>query len=178
LSVENIAARLDDRFRLLKRDDKTALPRQQTLRALIDWSYDLLTEPEKKVLRRLAVFFGGFTLEAVEAVACGDDLDLGSGLDLLTQLVEKSLVVLDPDSGRYRLLEMLRQYTLERLEESGEAAVIRTRHLRFFLALAERARPELAGPAQGEWLKRLELRRGKPLARRSWCDPGAKSAGC
>jgi len=176
LSVENIAARLDDRFRLLKRDDKTALPRQQTLRALIDWSYDLLTEPEKKVLRRLAVFFGGFTLEAVEAVACGDDLDLGSGLDLLTQLVEKSLVVLDPDSGRYRLLETVRQYTLECLDESGEAAVVRTHHLRFFLALAERARPELAGPDQGEWLTRLDLERENLLSAHTWCDRAEEGA--
>jgi len=176
LSVENIAARLDDRFRLLKRDDKTALPRQQTLRALIDWSYDLLTEPEKKVLRRLAVFFGGFTLEAVEAVACGDDLDLGSGLDLLTQLVEKSLVVLDPDSGRYRLLETVRQYTLECLDESGEAAVVRTHHLRFFLALAERARPELAGPDQGEWLTRLDLERETLLSAHTWCDRAEEGA--
>jgi predicted ATPase/class 3 adenylate cyclase len=170
LSIENIAARLDDRFRLLKGSDKTALPRQQTLRALIDWSYDLLTEPEKKLLRRLAAFSGGFTLEAAEAVGCGDDLDQGSGLEILTQLVEKSLVVLDPESGRYRLLETVRQYALERLEESGEAAVVRTRHLRFFLALAERARPELAGPAQGEWLTRLDLERENLLSAHTWCN--------
>ena len=170
LSVENIAARLDDRFRLLRGDDKTALPRQQTLRALIDWSYDLLTEPEKKLLRRLAVFAGGFTLEAVEAVGCGDDLDWHSGLDILTQLIEKSLVALDPESGRYRLLETVRQYAQERLVETGEADRTRTRHLRYFLSYLERAMTKLFGPEQAAWLVRLDFERENVLAAHAWCD--------
>ena len=170
LSVENIAARLDDRFRLLKGGDKTALPRQQTLRALIDWSFDLLTEPERRLLRRLAVFSGGFTLEAVEAVGSGDDPDQGSGLDALTQLIEKSLVALDAESGRYRLLETVRQYAQERLAESGEADATRDRHLAFFAALAEQARPGLVGPQQSQWLARLDAERENLLAANAWCD--------
>ena len=134
LSLENIADRLDDRFRLLKGGDKTSLPRQQTLRALIDWSYDLLSDAEKKLLRRLAVFSGGFTLEAAEAVGRSPDSDPDQGIivDVLTQLVEKSLVGLDPGSGRYHLLETVRQYAQDRLAESGEADAIRSRHLEFF----------------------------------------------
>jgi len=170
LSVENIAARLDDRFRLLKGDDKSALPRQQTLRALIDWSFDLLTEPERKLLRRLAVFSGGFTLEAVEAVGCGDDLDQDSGLDILTQLIDKSLVVLEAESGRYRLLETVRQYAQGRLEESGEADATRSRHLEYFLSYLERAMKKLFGPEQGEWLARLDLERENVLTAHAWCE--------
>ena len=127
LSVEQIAARLSDRFRLLTGGDRTALPRQQTLRALIDWSYDLLAEPERILFRRLAVFAGGFTLDAAEAV--GADASLRDVLSSLTNLVEKSLVVVDAEGERYRLLETVRQYAQERLAESGEADATRTRHL-------------------------------------------------
>ena len=149
LSVENIAARLDDRFRLLKGGDKTVLPRQQTLRALIDWSYDLLTEPERIFLQRLAVFAGGFTIEAAEAVGAADIVDASEVLSLLTNLVEKSLVALDPDAGRYRLLETVRQYAQERLVESGEENSVRTRHLEHYRDLAEEARPKLTAPLRG-----------------------------
>ena len=120
LSVENIAARLNDRFRLLTGGDRTALPRQQTLRALMDWSYDLLAEPERTLLRRLVVFAGSWTLEGAEAIAAGDDLDRADVLELLTRLVEKSLVMLEADGERYRLLETVRQYAQERLNESEE----------------------------------------------------------
>ncbi|MEO6565034.1 MAG: adenylate/guanylate cyclase domain-containing protein [Casimicrobiaceae bacterium] len=170
LSVEKIAARLSDRFQLLTRGDQTALPRQQTLRASIDWSYELLSEAERALFRRLAVFAGSWTLEAAEAVAEGRDMQAGGALDPLTNLVEKSLVTLVPHGERYRLLETMRQYALERLNESGELEVVRTRHLEFYLALAERARPELGGPNQGAWLSRLDLERENILAAHSWCD--------
>ncbi len=135
-SAEQIAARLDDHFRLLTGGSRTALPRQQTLRALIDWSYDLLSSEERILLRRLSVFVGGVTYEAIEAVA-GQDLEV---LDLLEHLVDKSLVLVEEaESGtRYRLLEMIRQYGRDKLHESGEAATLRQRHLDFFADLVTR----------------------------------------
>jgi predicted ATPase/class 3 adenylate cyclase len=169
LSVDNIAARLNDRFRLLTRGSRTALPRQQTLRAMIDWSYDLLTEHERTLFRRLAVFAGGWTLEAAETVGAGGDINQSDILDLLTQLVEKSLVVLESKSGRYRLLETVREYARERLSDSGEQEQTRARHLAFYLALAEKAMPELAGPSQGAWLARLDLELENLLAVHAWC---------
>jgi predicted ATPase/class 3 adenylate cyclase len=170
LSVENIAARLSDRFRLLKGGDRTALPRQQTLRALIDWSYDLLNEAERVLLRRLAVFAGGWTLEAAEAVTAGGDLDRTDVLDLLTQLVEKSLVALEAAGERYRLLETMRQYAEECLDATDEGDAVRTRHLNYYLDLAEKARPELVGANQGLWLSRLDLERENILSGHRWCD--------
>jgi predicted ATPase/class 3 adenylate cyclase len=170
LSVDEIAARLNDRFRLLTSGDRTALPRQQTLRASIDWSYDLLTNGERALLRRLAVFAGDWTLEAAEAVAPGGEVLVADIVDLLSQLVEKSLVVLEPHGERYRMLDTVREYAQERLRESAEDADIRTRHLNFYLDLAEKARPELVGPNQGTWLKRLDLERENFLAANAWCD--------
>ena len=157
LSVEKIAERLGDLFHLLSGGSRTALPRQRTLRALIDWSYDLLSDAERAVVRRLAVFAGGFTLDAAEAVAAGGEIDAILVLDLLTHLVEKSLVVVNPDGERYRLLETVRQYAQERLVESGEEEETRARHLEFFVTFAERARAELVGPKQASWLARLDL---------------------
>ena len=141
--MEQIAARLDDRFRLLTGGSRTALPRQQTLRALIDWSYDLLSEPERLLLRRLSVFVGGWTFEAAEAVC--SDLDV---LSLLEQLVNKSLVVMEETQGqaRYTMLETIRQYARDKLVESGEAAALRDRHFDYFLQLSEQAEPELSHP--------------------------------
>ena len=121
LPVEAIATRLSDRFRLLAGGDQTALPRQQTLRALIDWSYDLLNEAERALLRRLSVFAGGWTLEAAEAVASGGAIEREDVLDLQTHLVDKSLVALDTHGGRYRMLETVREYARSRLDEAGEA---------------------------------------------------------
>ncbi|TMH54013.1 MAG: adenylate/guanylate cyclase domain-containing protein [Betaproteobacteria bacterium] len=121
LPVGTIASRLSDRLRLLAGGDRTALPRQQTLRALIDWSFDLLGEQERTLFRRLAVFAGGFTLEAAEAVSAVGDLANSDVLDVLTHLVEKSLVVMEGESGRYRLLETVRQYAQERLSERSVA---------------------------------------------------------
>ena len=170
LTVETIAARLGDRFRLLAGGDRTAQPRQQTLRALIDWSYDLLTEEERALFRRLAVFAGSWTIEAAESVGAGGDLDPRDVLGILSRLVEKSLVTMDAEGGRYRLLESVRQYAQERLSESGEEPGTRSRHLAFFLTLAEKASAELVGSEQGAWLARLDLEGENLLAAHEWCD--------
>jgi predicted ATPase/class 3 adenylate cyclase len=170
LSVQTIGERLSDRFLLLTGGDPTALPRQRTLRALIDWSYDLLDEPERALLRRLSVFAGGWSLEAAEAVGSGGEIDIVQVLDLLTRLVEKSLVTMEAGGTRYRLLETVRQYARERLEDSGEASDTRTRHLAYHVALAETARPELVGPDQRTWLARLDLERENILLAHAWCD--------
>jgi predicted ATPase/DNA-binding SARP family transcriptional activator len=171
LTVEQTAARLTDAFRLLTGGSRTALPRQQTLRATIDWSYNLLCLPERSLLCRLSVFAGGWTLEAAEAV-CADPeeetLDPASSLilissrdvlDLLMQLVNKSLVIAEREPGqeaRYHLLETIRQYAREKLgaECAGETAW--NRHLAYFVSLAERAESDQDGPRQLAWLKRLE----------------------
>jgi predicted ATPase/DNA-binding SARP family transcriptional activator len=159
LPVEKIAERLDDdRFRLLTGGSRTAPPRQQTLRALIDWSYDLLMDAERTLLRRLAVFSGGWSLEAAEGVCTGDGIEGGEVLDLLTSLVAKSMVQYEGREGeaRYRLLETLRQYSQDRLLESGETEVVRGRHRDWYLGFAEQAEPGLWGPDQVEWFNRLE----------------------
>jgi predicted ATPase/class 3 adenylate cyclase len=173
MPVEAIAERLNDRFRLLTGGDRTALPRQQTLRALIDWSYELLSEDERAVLRPLAVFAGGWTLEAAEAVCSSGDVQMAAVLDHLSELVDKSLVVMDADATRYRLLDTVRHYALERLEESGAGDDARTRHLRYYVAFAEKARPALTGPKQGEWLARLDIERENLLAAHAWCERAA-----
>ncbi len=170
MSVEMIAARLGDRFRLLASGDRTTLPRQQTLRALIDWSHDLLAERERAVLRRLAVFSGGWTMDAAEAVATADDVEPSEALNLLGELVEKSLVELDSTGGRYRLLDTVRQYAQERLDLSDDGAAAHSAHLAYFLALAERATQALVGREQGLWLTRLDLERENILAAHAWCD--------
>jgi predicted ATPase/DNA-binding SARP family transcriptional activator len=147
LSVDEIASRLKDRFSLLTSGSRTALPRQQTLRATIDWSHDLLTEPEQILLRRLAVFAGGFTLEAAEAV-CSEGMKRSDIIDLLGRLVDKSIVIVDASARRqthYRLLETIREYAIEKLTESGEATIIRNQHLEFFTSLAESAAPNAFG---------------------------------
>ena len=170
LSVEAIAARLNDRFRLLVTGDKTVLPRQRTLRALIDWSYDLLPPPERLLFQRLSVFAGGWTLDSVEAIGSGDEVESVEVLDLLARLVEKSLVVMEVGGERYRLLDTVRHYAQERLSEGIEAASVRTRHLEFHLALAEQARAALAGPGQGQWRARLDEERENLLAAYSWSE--------
>ena len=167
LSVEQISKRLDDRFRLLTGGARTALPRQQTLRALIDWSYDILSKNERLLLHRLAVFAGGWTLEAAEEVCVGqDDISYSQSilpndvLDLLSQLVNKSLViVMEHSQGgetRYRMLETIRQYAREKLLEAGGSEVIRQRHLDYFVKLTKQAEPELYRSNQLFWLNKLE----------------------
>jgi predicted ATPase/class 3 adenylate cyclase len=170
LPVDAIAARLDQRFRLLTTRDQTVLPRQRTLRALIDWSHDLLNERERAAFRRLAVFAGGWTLEAAEAVVADDDIVTDEVLDLLASLVEKSLVAMQADSGRYRMLDTVRHYALDRLQESGDGPLARARHLAWCLAFAEKVRPGLAGPNQGRWLGELDRERENMLTAHRWCD--------
>lgn len=160
MPVERIADRLDQRFRLLGQAARGAVPRQQTLRAMIDWSYDLLQDNEKSLLRRLSVFLGGWALEAAEEVAEGGEIDSYDILDLQAALVEKSLVQYDDAEGRYRLLETVRQYGRELLAEAGEEAEFRINLLRYCRVLAERAEPELLGPAARSWLDVLEAERG------------------
>ncbi|GMV60550.1 MAG: hypothetical protein AMXMBFR72_36370 [Betaproteobacteria bacterium] len=159
LSMSDIAARLEDRFRLLT-SGSSAVARQQTLAATMQWSYDLLVPDEQRMLRHLAVFAGGCTLAAAMAIA--QIADEYQTLSLLTALHDKSLLVVDRAAGsdgsgkpRYRLLETVRQYAQQRLEESGEAAAARTRHAEHFLALAEAAAPHLRGPQQSSWMARL-----------------------
>ena len=153
-SPEQIAKRLDDRFKLLTGGSRTALPRQQTLRALIDWSYDLLSDDERALLRRLSVFASGWTFEAAETICNTVDV-----FEHLPQLVNKSLVTVNDDAGerRYYLLETIRQYARDKLLENGEGEHTRDRHLAYYLEMTETARPKLLQRAHElEWLKRLE----------------------
>jgi predicted ATPase/DNA-binding XRE family transcriptional regulator len=180
LPVEQIAARLDDRFRLLTGGGRTALPRHQTLKALVDWSHDLLADAERSLLRRLAVFSGGWALDAAEAVCAGDPLERHAVLDVLTALVDRSLVQAEAQEGdeRYRLLETVRQYAGEKLLAAGEAATVRVRHRDWYLALAERAAPELTTPRQGRWYRRLAADHDNLRAAIGYCrtDPDGAEA--
>ena len=158
LSVEEISDRLDGSFGLLASVGRTAIPRHRTLHATMDWSHELLPEQERILVRRLSVFAGGFTLKAVESVCVWEDLQRGDVLDLLSHLVNKSLVVVAEQESetRYRLLEAVRQYGWEKLKESGEEGQLREQHARYYLALAEEAEPELKAEGQVAWLERLE----------------------
>ena len=163
LSVEEINTRLDNRFRLLTGGSRTVLPRQQTLRALIDWSYDLLSASEKLLLCRLSVFAGGWTLEAAEQAGAGESatgarMEEWETLDVMASLVDKSLVLAQPqgETVRYRLLETVRQYAIDRLIERGEYRTVRARHGLYFLSLAEEIKPKLRGAQQAQWLEVLE----------------------
>ena len=160
LSVGQISERLDECFRVLKTGSQTALPRQRTLRATIDWSYELLSGGEKALLRRLSVFAGGFTLGAAEEVCAGEGLERDDVLELLSHLVDKSLVLVAEQGGesRYRLLETVRQYAKGKFDTgSGEEAATRRRHALFFLKLAETAEAAMSGAAQEGWVERLEV---------------------
>ncbi|HEX3061402.1 MAG TPA: tetratricopeptide repeat protein, partial [Usitatibacter sp.] len=176
LPVERIAARLADALSVLKGGDRTTQSRQQTLRASIDWSYDLLEIPERELFRRLAVFAGGWTLEAAEAVCAGGDVETRDVLDLLTRLTDKSLVDLDANGDRYRLLDTVRQYAQELLAVSGEQDRVRNAHLAFYGDLATRARQNISGPSQGEWLARLDAERENVLFAHAWCDHAPEGA--
>jgi len=176
LPVEEINKRLDQRFRLLTGGARNRLPRQQTLRALVDWSYDLLMETERSLLRRLSVFAGGWTLAAAEGVCCGEDIEEREVVDLLTGLVDKSLVVYeeaDAGAGRWRLLETVRQYAGDRLAESGESESVRGRSASWFLGLAEEAEEQLTGPEQASWLSRLEAEHDNLRASLTWQEQSA-----
>ncbi|MBI4728410.1 MAG: hypothetical protein HY775_02775 [Acidobacteria bacterium] len=162
LGVTEISERLCDRFRLLRAPGRDGPPRHQTLRALLDWSHDLLTDAERALFRRLALFAGSFDIGAVEAVGAGDELPVEEVLDHLAALAEKSLVVVEHSGGRarYRLLQSVREYARERLADAGEETAVRARHLAWCLALAEQAQPALAGAAQAEWLAHPEASHG------------------
>jgi predicted ATPase/class 3 adenylate cyclase/DNA-binding CsgD family transcriptional regulator len=161
LSASEINARLDQRFRLLTTGNRTALPRHQTLRAMIDWSYDLLSPQEQSVLDRLSVFAGGCTLDAAEAIACGGSVAERQVLDLLAALVGKSLVQAEVvhDSTRYRLLDTIRHYAAERLalRAGSDLQDARVAHRDHYLSLVETADPRLRGPDEAAWLDRLEV---------------------
>ena len=158
LSVGQIAERLDQRFHLLTTGGRTALPRQQTLRATIDWSYELLSEEDQKRFRRLSAFSGGFGLDAANAVI-NETREASLSLDVIARFVEKSLVDVDPlstEERRYRLLETVREYCREKLQEAGEESTIRAKHFHFFFAFAKEADQGLRGRDHLHWMKRLE----------------------
>lgn len=178
LALELAAAKirfLDPATLLLRLDEALSsawardLPeRQRTMRAALDWSHDLLSEPEKELFGRLSVFFGGFTLEAAEAVGAAGSVEAEDVLGLLGTLVEQSLVVAGGDDRRYGMLEPVRQYALEKLEEATEADMVRRGHAAFFLEVAEQAHPQLIGPHQIGWLDRLERENGNLRTAMRW----------
>ena len=171
LTPDEIADRLDDRFSLLTTPGREALPRHQTLRAAVDWSYELLVAPEQTLLGRLSVFRGGFERGAAEAVCSGGEIAAGQVSDLLARLVAKSLVIAGPGGAgrpRYRLLETIRVYAGERLGETGEAPALRQAHACFYRGLAERVEPELTGPRQQECFERLEVERANLRSALEW----------
>jgi non-specific serine/threonine protein kinase len=165
LTVQVILTRLDDTFRIVSGGSRATPARQQTLRATVDWSYDLLTEAERSCFRRFAVFAGGFDLDAADAL-------WPDALDILTRLVDKSLVTVEADGrgSRYRLLEPLRQYALRHLIAEGEEVEARATHAAYFLRLAEAAAPELRGPAQVAWLARLRHDQDNLRAALRWAE--------
>jgi predicted ATPase/DNA-binding CsgD family transcriptional regulator len=172
LSAEQLASRLEDSLKLLT-GGRTADPRHRTLRATLEWSHELLSEPERTLFRRLSVFAGGWTLEAAEEVCTGEGIEQDDVLDILSKLVDKSLVVAEASPSvegelRYRMLEPIRQYGQERLGESREADATRDRHAASFLALAENAGPELRGPRLIPWLKRLDTERDNVRGAMRW----------
>jgi predicted ATPase/DNA-binding CsgD family transcriptional regulator len=174
LSLEQILERLEDSLELLTRGGRTAAPRQRTIRETLDWSHELLYEPERKVFRRLSVFAGGWVLEASEVVVSDESIGQSEVLERLSGLVEKSLVIaeLTAERGgvRYRLLDAIRQYALEKLEQSGEAEDAMRAHAEYCLALAEEAEPELIGPREAEWFERLEEEIDNLRAALSWAS--------
>ncbi len=171
MSIEQIAQRLDDRFRLLTGGRRTALPRQQTLQALIDWSWNLLEEKEQILLRRLSVFSGGWALDAAQATASDTNLDEFDILDLLDQLISKSLVNVDHlshDDVRYAMLESIRQYAQDRLFDSGEGEALRTRHAEYFTAYSAKMSNVLQGPEMLAWLDRFLRETDNARVAREW----------
>jgi predicted ATPase/DNA-binding SARP family transcriptional activator/DNA-binding CsgD family transcriptional regulator len=176
LSLEQIAQRLEDSLKLLRGDSRTAPQRHRTLRATLDWSYELLSEAERVLFGRLSVFAGGWTLEASEALGSGEGVGESEVLDPLSRLVDKSLVALEEGEHdgalRYTMLEPVRQYARQKLRESGEEDAVQDRHAAFFLALAEEAEPEMSGPDQEAWLRRLEREHANLRGALAWAlDP-------
>jgi predicted ATPase/class 3 adenylate cyclase len=170
MTSEEINERLGQRFRLLTGGSRTALPRHQTLRALIDWSYDLLDENERALLCRLTVFAGGWMLAAAEQVCSGAGVTEESMVDLLASLADKSLLQIDERDGatRYGLLETVRQYAADRLQENGQGPPWRDRHLSYFLSLVEEAHPHLVDAEQRRWMDRLDAEHDNVRAALAW----------
>lgn len=180
LTTAQIAARLDNCFCLLTGGSQAVLPRHQTLRTMVDWSWDLLSDTEQILLSRLSVFAGSMSLEAVEAVCVGNDVDTDNLLDLLTALVNKSLVIARQEQGqeaRFRLLETIRQFAWERLETTGHANHFRDRHLAYMRQLADRAEQELVRADQAKWMKRLDLELDNMRAALTWARETDVEAG-
>lgn len=169
LSVQQIVERLDERFRLLSTTSRSATPRHRSLQAVMDWSYELLSEEERAVLRSLSMFAGAFTLEAAQAVS-GLEVDEFETIDLLSRLVDRSLLNVDERGGAatYRMLETIRHYGIERLEEAGEAAPVRDRLLEYYTDLAESTENELLSVSQPLWLERLEREHDNLRASLEW----------
>jgi non-specific serine/threonine protein kinase len=178
LSVQQIAERLDDRFHLLIAGGRTAPPRHQTLEATLDWSYTLLSETERKVLQRLSVFAGGWTLEAAEAVCASGEVEASEVLEALSHLVDKSLVVVDKPEGeaRYRLLETIRQYIRQKIVDAGDGDAARDRHLNYFVHWTEKAPPHLTGAEELTWLNRFEVEHDNLRAALEWSLAAADRA--
>ena len=176
LPVQEVVRLLDQRFRLLTSGNRE-LPRHQTLRAMIDWSYELLDGAEKALFARLAVFAGGWTLEAASEVCSGESIAKDDVVYVLIRLIEQSLVVADEDGDRYRMLETVREYAQERLEEAAIGDKVRERwrdrHLAYFLALAEEAAPKLNGTQQRNWLEHLEGEHDNLRSALTWAAAGA-----
>jgi predicted ATPase len=170
MSIEELSQRLNQRFALLTDGSRTALPRHRTLRSMLDWSYDLLTDREQAMLRRLAVFAGGWTLASAEQVCTGGGIDASDVLEQLTSLVDKSLAGTDEQAGatRYRMLETIRQYALDRLRDSGEEPRWRVSHLAYFVALAEEFSEAIEGPKQQSWLSRIANEHDNLRAALAW----------
>ena len=180
MSLEEVNQGLDHRFGLLTGGSRTALPRHQTLRSLIDWSYDLLSGAEQVLLCQVSVFCGGWTLSAARQVCRGEGVSDGEMLDLFTSLVDKSLVLAEEHDGatRYRLLETVRQYARDRLRESNQEARWQSRHLAYFLVLAEEAEPQLIRADQQAWLDRLETEHDNVRSALAWSTAaGGDAAG-
>jgi predicted ATPase/class 3 adenylate cyclase len=171
LSAEEIAGRLEDRFRLLTKGDPSLMPRQRTLRATLDWDFELLEPSERALLRRVGVFAGGFSLDGAELVAADETLDEYDVIDIIARLVDKSLVVADQSRGtsRYRLLETVRQYALEKLEEAGEELAVRERFASYVETVIRLASREQFGPDQVRWLDRLSQEHDNLRAAIRWC---------
>jgi predicted ATPase/DNA-binding CsgD family transcriptional regulator/transcriptional regulator with XRE-family HTH domain len=175
LGLEQLAARLEDRFHVLTQGSRAAPARHRTLRAIVDWSYELLSDPERTLFRRLAVFAGGWTLEMAEEICAGEGLDRREILDVLVRLAEKSLIVMGEDGAqpRYSFLETLRQYAAERLWEAADSELTPAHHLEWCVVLAERADAEKDGPRRQAWLGRLEREHGNLRTALAWslADP-------
>ena len=175
MSIEELNRHLDDRFGILTGGHRTALPRHRTLRSLIDWSHDLLSAAEKTALRRVAVFAGGFTVDAAEFVCAGESVDRSNAFDLMTSLTDKNLLVAQTreDATRFGMLETVRHYTLARLHASGEEEPVRVRHLEYLLALAERLDETQTDAQRKAMLGRMDVEHDNVRAALAWCEATA-----